>query len=68
MQIEPFEHVPERPLGEAAVHDAALDLYDDFEFAVAGVKVRRFVLPVVHANDDPEEAADLRHLDPTRPR
>ena len=68
VQIEPFQHVTERPFGETPLDDAALDLYDDLEVAVGGVEVRRRVLPVVHANDDPEEAADLRHLDPVRSR
>lgn len=67
MQVEPFQHVAECAFGEPALHDASLDVYDDLEVTVDGVEMRRRVLPVVHANDDPEEAADLRHLDPARP-
>ena len=63
MKLGAREYESELPAAERAVHD--LEVVDaDLRLAVRvpRVEVRKAVIVVEHRDDDPEEAADRRHL------
>jgi len=59
----PLENQRGRPLRKRPLEDGQ-SIYREsrFVFPVAGMKVRRSVIVVVHSDDDAEEPADLRHV------
>lgn len=62
MRCRPFADQPKRPSGQRArQHLERLDDQRGLLSGVARMKVRPPVLPVIHGDDDPVEAANSRH-------
>ena len=55
--------VGQRAPGKFARDHPGLDLNGDLKLAIEGVKVRRFMVPVKHRNDNPPET--VKFLAPT---
>ena len=53
MQVEPFQYVPECPLGEIPMHDAGGDLDDYLIFSIDCVEMRRWMF----ARENPDHYA-----------
>ena len=65
MQGGPFDNEAVGTRGQLSLHDSeAVDFDQGFLSTIQRVEVRRTVVIEVHPNDDPVEAAQLRHAEP----
>jgi hypothetical protein len=62
VELEPLKYMTECTTRELALDDTVFDTHGDSELAVLGVEVGWRMLIVVYDDDDPEEAAEFRHL------
>jgi len=56
MQIEPLQHMPERPFREIAPNDPATNIHRDLIFTVYRVKMRRRMVARKDADSDSEKS------------
>lgn len=62
VSFTPLHDVRQCALRKTAPQDPAIpNTNRDLVLAVVGVEMRGIVIPVVHPDHDPQEAADLRH-------
>src|SRR5689334_23142193 len=62
VERRPFKDETKRGWRETSTNRARVDVHGDLVFSMNGMKVRRTMFVEEHADDDAEEARELRHV------